>query len=308
MNQLIKKLCIAILSTALALSAIEVGLRIYYSKFISYDIEMWKYHQKIKIPTNDLRRHFHKSNAQAELMGVTLRTNSLGFRGPELDMQNISNSIVMLGDSLTLGWGVDESDTFCQRYAADHGVNCINAGVGNYNLEQIVENYRKNPVFSQAKQVFYFFYINDAEPAQLEFNSEFCIHSIACVAAARAIGSSHSNIRNENDYVQYYENLYMNSSWQRYADSLEALISAVGKERLTVILLPEFRYISSQPFKDVHQKISEYLIARGVRVFDFLDFPSTANSQEFWVSPDDPHPNAKAHKIIADQLKIQVTF
>ncbi|MDP6932848.1 MAG: hypothetical protein QGG40_08015 [Myxococcota bacterium] len=58
----------------------------------------------------------------------TVSTNSLGLRGPEVQVPAPGFRIVCLGDSVTFGWGVEFEETYPARLAADLGVEVINAG------------------------------------------------------------------------------------------------------------------------------------------------------------------------------------
>jgi lysophospholipase L1-like esterase len=58
------------------------------------------------------------------------RINSLGLRDDEQSLQ--MPHTVMLGDSLTMGWGVDQDETFAQQYEARTGRRTLNAGVSSF--------------------------------------------------------------------------------------------------------------------------------------------------------------------------------
>jgi hypothetical protein len=82
----------------------------------------------------------------------------------------------------------------------------------------------------------------------------------------------------------------------------------MGNERLTVVLLPEFRNVNARPFLRHHQKISYFLDQQNVKNLDLIYFPEATSPDEYWVSHDDPHPNAIAHKKIADMILEKVKF
>ena len=299
-----QNLAIIFFSLAFSVLVTELVFRFIFAFQTSYKIEMWKYNRQLKMEVQDNRIHFHKLNKSAHLMNVSVRTNNHGFRGEALSEDQVANSVVALGDSLTLGWGVAEDETFCKLIAKEINLNCINAGVGNYNLKQVIENYRQHHFFKQAKHVIYFFYINDAEPVQNEFNSEFCIRSIACVLAVNTLLS----FSKSEDYENYYSQFYSDKNWNQFASLLIELVEVVGEKRLTVVLLPEFRNVKSKPFKEQHTKIKAQLNQSGVHIIDLIDFPEEATPTEYWVSADDPHPNAKAHKLIAELVTKKLDF
>lgn len=59
----------------------------------------------------------HKPDTSTAFGKFTITTNSLGFRGPEVSRVKPPGTyrIVVLGDSVTLGWGIDDEFTFCRR-------------------------------------------------------------------------------------------------------------------------------------------------------------------------------------------------
>jgi hypothetical protein len=65
---------------------------------------------------------------------TTVTTNSLGFRSPELDERPV---IAVLGDSITFGHGVEDTETLpAQLGAVINEYQFVNAGVPGYNLRQ----------------------------------------------------------------------------------------------------------------------------------------------------------------------------
>jgi lysophospholipase L1-like esterase len=77
------------------------------------------------------------------LYGVNISTNSLGFRSDreysQAKKENVTR-ILVIGDSITLGWGVNYKQTypkllenFLNKGSKDKQYEVINTGVGNYN-------------------------------------------------------------------------------------------------------------------------------------------------------------------------------
>jgi hypothetical protein len=78
-------------------------------------------------------------------MGVDFQTNSRGLRDRDFPYEKPAGRlrILMLGDSLTVGWGVRAEDTFSKRIETmlrNRGLDLdvINTGVGNYDTIQEV--------------------------------------------------------------------------------------------------------------------------------------------------------------------------
>ena len=94
---------------------LEVILRFTYPLYSNFNTEMWKYSKDIKTLSNIPNvSHVHVPNKHEILYHVDLSTNSLGFRDYEylINKSQDTKRILVLGDSVTLGWGVNLSNTY----------------------------------------------------------------------------------------------------------------------------------------------------------------------------------------------------
>ncbi len=73
--------------------------------------------------------------------GKNLTINNQGFRASRdfpKQVQDGKNRVICLGDSFTLGYGVDDGQTFCSSLEAqDSSLEVINMGQGGYGLDQM---------------------------------------------------------------------------------------------------------------------------------------------------------------------------
>lgn len=69
---------------------------------------------------------------------TSLRFNALGLRGPQLGAPGPGQRrVLLLGDSHTVGWGVEEEETFAARLGrARPGLDVLNAGAPGYGTRQ----------------------------------------------------------------------------------------------------------------------------------------------------------------------------
>jgi hypothetical protein len=61
---------------------------------------------------------------------TTVRVNSLGIRDDEESLK--SPEVVLLGDSFTMGWGVEQDSTFESHLERNLGTKVLNAGISSY--------------------------------------------------------------------------------------------------------------------------------------------------------------------------------
>lgn len=83
-----------------------------------------------------IKKNFHTLRVTPEFT-MTFTSNSLGFRGPEPDSPP-TNSILFIGDSFTMGFGVNDGEEFPALIKAKldaalgkNAVNVVNTGMGN---------------------------------------------------------------------------------------------------------------------------------------------------------------------------------
>lgn len=90
----------------------------------------------------------------------TVTVNASGFRSPPVDSSK--PLVAMIGDSVTFGQGVGDSQTigaYLQTLLPEHAV--LNAGVGGYNIEQELAQYRRHIKAMQPAAVILTFVYND---------------------------------------------------------------------------------------------------------------------------------------------------
>lgn len=58
------------------------------------------------------------------------RVNSAGLRDDEADL--VQPEVIVLGDSMAMGWGVEQHETYAERVQAASGLKVLNAGISSY--------------------------------------------------------------------------------------------------------------------------------------------------------------------------------
>jgi len=309
-----------LLMTVMWCAATALGLELYVRLVIDdgmqYDLEMWKYAVDVKVVSVDpLIGHRHGANRHATLMGVTVATNSRGLRDREFEVARTEGvlRIVMLGDSLTEGWGVPVEDTFAKRVErryAEHGVTAeaINTGVGNWNTVQEVElfftdAYRYNPDI-----VVLNFAVNDAEPVPHDRPPSWLMrHCFSCVYVAGRFDELMRRFSEAPDWASYYLGLFGDGNTPGWLDAKAAIkkLADYCKERqikLVIASIPELHDVKNYPLQRITDLVRAAANENGVAFVDVLPYLQGEESSSLWVTPPDPHPNSLAHKLIAAAL------
>jgi lysophospholipase L1-like esterase len=284
-----------------------------------YGIEMWKYAKEIKQRSaNPLMSHEHAPNREATLMGVTVKTGAQGLRDRDYPEAKAPHEyrILVLGDSLTFGWGVPVDRTYpkiLERILNDHRPHTtsihsvINAGVGNYNTVQEVAYFKERGIRYRPDEVILGFYINDAEPVPTPQDGWLARNSYLYVLATSGWDAFARRFGRKASYEDYYRTLYTeeNSGWRASRQALEDLIETCKREgiRFRLVLLPELHFPNGEyPFSAVHDVVARIATNHGVLVLDLQGAFRGHDPKSLWVSLGDAHPNEKAMEIIATEI------
>ncbi len=128
-------------AAATLLVAAEIAVRVFDPLGISNDEETSKlWLDYVPDPLLVFRLPAHM---RGTYQGVTISTNALGFRDRELERkQDGELRILLLGDSITFGYGVSAEETYGRKLEAilasrlGRRVRTVNAGIGGFNTVQ----------------------------------------------------------------------------------------------------------------------------------------------------------------------------
>ena len=188
MNRRLRKFLLPALAAtfglALACLATELLLRVVDPIGLNYDREFQRYRNEAltfdwdgkDLATFDFegRLFRHKPNLDLQLGSFRLRTNSLGFRGNAVSEQKPEGAfrVLVLGDSVAFGWGVDEAATFLRRFEAEWNttnarqIEVVNAGHLVYDSVQEWALLRDQGLALQPDLVLLVYVVNDIEPSR----------------------------------------------------------------------------------------------------------------------------------------------
>lgn len=301
--------------SVLCLLAIEGMTRLFLDTGTLYELEMWKYARQVKM--RDYRPdigHRHRANAEAELMGHVVRTNSYGFRGPEIAAQAGHGvvRIAFLGDSVAMGWGVEEQEAFPFRILdalqrEGRKVDGYNMGVGNFNTTQEVALYKDVGARLKPDIIVLCYFINDAEPMpDYSENGWLDEHSAAWVVIKYRLDAVIRKLGDAPDWKKYYRGLYADQApgWAKTQQAIADLAIAARKSGTPLIVFnfPELHELKPYPFEDVTAKVRAIVQRQEVPFVDLLPAVDRLDPPSLWVTVPDPHPNGRADAALADGM------
>jgi hypothetical protein len=296
-----------VVASLVCLFALEGLTRLVLDDGMLYELEMWKYAREVKTrdPRPDLG-HRHRPQAEAQLMGVDVRTNAQGLRGPAIAGNAAPGvaRIAFVGDSTTFGWGVAEKETFARQVIdalvkAGRKVDGFNLGVGNYNTLQELTLFREVGATLKPDIVALSYFINDAEPIpQYTDTGWMSEHSAAWVVAGYRVDSLFRQFGEAPDWKRYYRDLYepKAAGWiqtQKALADFATVTRGLGAE-LVVFHIPELRELKPYPFGDITAKVQAVVEKAGVPFVDLLPTVENLDPASLWVTVPDPHPNGRA--------------
>ena len=295
---------------------IESFVRVFADDGMQFDLEMWKYARDVKqVSSNPLIGHEHAPNRRATLMGVDFQTNSRGLRDRDFPYEKPAGRlrILMLGDSLTVGWGVRAEDTFSKRIETmlrNRGLDLdvINTGVGNYDTIQEVTYFLTEGFKYQPDIVVLNYFVNDAEPVpQSSEPSILARHCMACVFIAGRVDTLKRMIAPQQSWDNYYLSFYngdRSAGWLAAREAIRKLADYCRANgiKLMIANLPELHDVKDYRFAVITDLVRDIAKESNAEFVDALPSLKREESSRLWVTPPDPHPNARANELIADAL------
>ncbi len=297
-------------------------LRLYFSKVIIYDMEMHKYALELKRPSSIKGiSHEHIPHAKAKLMGVDVSINNLGYRGRDFDLktskENNEFRILVLGSSITFGWGVPYEQIFTtlvEKRLNDNNVTIngrpiriLNAGIGNFNT--LYESILLEHEYSKFEPdlVVTHFFLRDAE--LLKSDSQNWMVKNSYLAALCYVRFQQFQTTNNKNYISlgdYYRQLYLPKSegWKTCRESLlkiQQLCSAKGS-RCIALIQPELNDLNPEsPQEKAYNEVCLFLRENKMDYHDLVPYlRKTSDTKSLWNQSDDSHPNGNGHALMAE--------
>jgi lysophospholipase L1-like esterase len=312
MSSVAVSVLIVVLSVSFILGLSEGFLRLKNSSMKNYDIEMWRYSRELKKPSIHQEMDFnHVKSKSATLQGVEIRLNEWGLRGGAVTpVKSGERRILFLGSSGTLGWGVKEDDTIEVQVekalrARGEKVQVLNGGVCNYNAIRYVSRFFNDFIDLHPTDIVVHSFLRDAEwlpPTGGNYllqNSEL---AVTCwIAYHRLFDRS-----GEQALLEHYKQVYSPGSEGliKTQDALERLATYAKDNGINLYfsMMPDIHDLIDYKYEFAHKIMLKMAHELGYQTIDILPKFTGKKARELWVMPGDPHPNAMAHKIMADAI------
>ena len=269
--------------------------------------------------------YIQKPHYQARLQGVDMTINRHGLRSPETAIEKPSNTkrLLILGDSVVLGWGAPQDSIFPARLqrilAADcETVEVIAAGVGSWNTRTEFEWLRARGMAFDPDVVLLLVVGNDADPknvghTDVPVDSLFA-SSIKRNRFGRFLGNAwHAAFRRSYllGYVQYTRQLIdqrrvesrgydaESPQWRDAQLALDGIID-LCEERRTELIIFLYGDVKITNQSGVLRAYKKHIEQRGLTSHTLPGFLFA--QRRYHNSIVDGHENAEGHAILAGAM------
>ncbi|HBP89272.1 MAG TPA: hypothetical protein DD706_16415 [Nitrospiraceae bacterium] len=302
----------------------EGYVRVTQTDGTSFDIEMWRYAKDMK-QVSDIpgMGHEHVPGRSGTYMGVPVTINSHGWRDKEYSLEKPEGvtRIMMLGDSVTFGWGAPPEgitshilEDLLNHQPDGRTYEVLNTGIGNSNTAMqtayfLHSGYRFNPDL-----VILNYFINDAEPTPVRKENLLIEHFYSAVFFAGRWDILMRTFLGKSDWSRYYHDLYNANQpgWQATQEAISQLSAFCHKNKIPLLVVhyPELHQLSPYPFHEESQLVAKVVESQAIPFLDLLPAVIHEEPRTLWVTPTDAHPNGKAGALFAQQIfqELQKSF
>lgn len=230
-----------------------------------------------------------------------------------------------MGDSYTWGYAVAEDEAFPQtaeRILTERGetsVEVVNGGIPDYNTRQERQLLQRLMPIYQPDMVFLAYVVNDAEPSTAlptppqeiyRHTWSWFLTELAEVSNRRLFGRRLLPSKKEKVSAGYLDGFADDSmKWRDSKDAIRQMrdVCVAAAIPFTILVLPDFtqNFDDSYAWRPIHEAVGNWGRELEIPVFDLLTVFRGDDHTALWV-PWDGHPNAEAHRRIAEFLAARI--
>lgn len=226
--------------------------------------------------------------------------------------------VLFIGDSITFGQRIDNSQTlpafFQARVKAQSrlDIEALNFGQLGWNIKDLHDLFKSRGASFNPELVIYGLCLNDIDTRPEDY-SKFQKRKRRRQAnpawwTRLKILSILQRWNGGDSFDDYLEYLYLGDerAWPAFKKELSGFSKSVTKRgaRFAVVVLPWFDkgHLSSSTRGRINERVVGFCKEQGIEVMDGYQWFSPGQVEQYRQAADDPHPNAKAYKIMAARL------
>ena len=213
----------------------------------------------------------------------------------QLNKITIKESIAFLGDSVTMGWGVNDHQTFSNIVESDTKIKTYNLGVSSYGTYRELLRLKQNENFKDIKKIFIQYHRNDIDENKYYLN----IHKEENDKKVKLESANYNkkqfifkaikkSISNSYKYIFHIEKKKSLLNFTDHQYHLEKIINNFDLENKEIFIF----YVN-----DSNRKFSNFPEGK---LNNLTYFNIDLDKEDFYLIDD--HPNPKGHKKIAEKI------
>ncbi|HEY5604582.1 MAG TPA: hypothetical protein VIM41_15880 [Gammaproteobacteria bacterium] len=249
--------------------------------------------------------------------------NSLGLRDDEESLE--SPKVIALGDSFTMGWGVDQDETFVQRLEKSTGLKILNAGVSSYGTvreirllerldlsaaEYLVLQYTSNDVSENAtlftkgalnilSEEKYLDTVASTQKDLTYFPGKFAFNVLVQLQSELRKKYSTTQIESE-------KNITIEQEVQYFINVLESSKIDLAKLKIVVFDISPHNQNKSVFADELQRQIKVSANNKWSKAIIIVRIENILNNDMYFILDD--HPNALGHAAIAAELSSYINY
>jgi len=315
------QLTLLLISLGVTFGVLEALIRITDPLGISYYEEAARY-QFDKVADPDLIFR-HPRSWQSRYQGADVRYNEMGLRDDPIGPKSKGEyRILFLGDSVPFGWGVAQDQIFTARLQrllaakSEHLIRVINTGVGGYDTVQEVTYFKSVGLALKPDMVALLYVSNDVEintgpfdPWSSRSFRNKTLPEILNLLLGKSwlyrlvahVSRYHSGEATEFNSFQMVRG---SEGWTASMKSLRDLAETCKNAEIPLVMF-YFRW-KATPYNNALLEDLRAAVAP-IPVQDMGEWFAGRDLQRYLNSKVDIHPNSAGHKVIAENLAVQLS-
>ena len=295
-----------VLSSILVIAILEISVRIITSNGLNLNVEMLKYAKSLKVISKNKNIGLeHRNNIKKKLMNVDIELNSQGFRN-NINIDHSKKKILMLGDSLTLGWGAQNTFSYNLEKLLNNNIQVLNAGIGNTNTQMQIHNFFQNYSKYDFDMIVLNFFVNDFERIVIKKSNFFIKNFYSISYFNKKILKILIKNSLADDYKNFYLKTFEDEKFVKESLNLLKEINEYCKEEEIIFVInymPELRDIKNYKFNKQIKIMENFAKQNGIKFVNSLNILQNYEDKDLMVTKEDSHYNDKAHLLISKFLK-----
>jgi len=295
-----------LISTLVTFLLVETSVRLFVDNGFNYEIEMMKYAKNIKKveSVNGYKIFLHRPNIKTNIMRAEIKTDKNGFRY-NLDNKENSNVIMLLGDSMTFGFGSSYTFADFLQEELTGQYNILNTGVGNTNTEMQEKGFLEFHKVHDPKILVLNFFINDLEVINPKKKNFIRNNFYSFTYLYYKYNIIKLRFSETSTFSSYYKKTFEDEEVLLNVFNSILNLKKYSEEnniKFFIHFIPELHNLKNYPFIYEHNIIKKFLLKNRINYIDGLDYLQNKKEKTLWVSVHDTHANEKTHKIIGEYL------